>query len=150
MADSVTADVCQSAAVGILEGLKADGFRVELTADGVLSIAPRSRLTPERMATVAPHKDDLRMLIRISDEGVQDRREAFARQLETAPPGVLVPRLVYREAPYINGHCHACGEALECARWGSCWRCMLARRLACRAPVPPDLFTAYDEARICT
>ncbi|MDA1307510.1 MAG: hypothetical protein O2917_09640 [Acidobacteria bacterium] len=24
------------------------------------------------------------------------------------------------------------------------------RRLACHAPIPADLFTAYDEARICT
>ena len=150
MAGSVTADIFQSAAVGILDGLKTDGFRVELTADDVLSIAPRSRLTPERMATVTAHKDALRTLVRVCDEGVQDRREAFARQLETAPPGVLVPRLVFRKAPYTNGHCHACGEALECARWGSCWRCMLARRLACRAPIPADLLAAHDEARIFT
>ena len=103
----------QSAAVGILGGLKADGFRVELTADGVLSIAPRSRLTPERMATVTVHKDALQMLVRVYDEGVQARCEVFARQLETAPSGVLVPQFVFREAPYSRGRCHACGDALE-------------------------------------
>jgi hypothetical protein len=150
MAGSVTAEVCQSAAVGILDGLNADGFRVVLTADGVLSIAPRSRLTPERMATVTPHKDDLRMLIRMRDQGVQDRRDAFTQQLANVPSGVLVPCFVFRVSPYIKGHCHACGETLERLRWGSCWRCSLARRLVCHAPVPSDLFMAYDEARICT
>ncbi|MDA1082733.1 MAG: hypothetical protein O2973_13905 [Gemmatimonadetes bacterium] len=78
------------------------------------------------------------------DAGVQARRQVFARQLDTAPAGVLVPRFVFREAPYVKGHCHACGEALERVRWGSCWRCSVARRLVCGAPVPIALFTAYD------
>ncbi len=102
------------------------------------------------MAAGTAHKDALRMLVRVCDEGVRDRREAFAKQLDNVPPGVLVPRFVFRESPYAKGRCHACGEALGRPRWGSCWRCMLARRLVCHAPVPPDLFTAYDEARICT
>jgi len=78
------------------------------------------------------------------DAGVQERLEAFAWQLETAPAGVLVPPFVFRDAPYVKGHCHACGEALERARWGSCWRCSVARRLVCGAPVPADLLTDYD------
>ena len=75
------------------------------------------------------------------DTGVQERLEVFAWQLKTAPPGVLVPQFVFRDAPYIKGHCHACGEALERVRWGSCWRCSVARRLVCGAPVPADLLS---------
>ena len=60
MGDSVnTADVLQSPAVAILCDLERDGFHVEL-ADGVLSIAPRSRLTPERMRSIAEHKEVLK------------------------------------------------------------------------------------------
>lgn len=149
MADPMTADVLQSPAVGILCGLEADGFQVDVTADGVLRIAPRSRLTPERMSAISVQRDALRMLVRICDEGVQERRETFARQLEMAPPGVLVPCFVFREVPYVKGRCHACGDRLEREQWGSCWRCMLARRLVCRAPIPADLLAAYDEARVC-
>jgi hypothetical protein len=81
------------------------------------------------------------------DTGVQERLEVFAWQLKTAPSGVLVPQFVFRDAPYIKGHCHACGEALERVRWGSCWRCSVARRLVCGAPVPADLLPAYDGGR---
>ena len=40
--DALTPDVFQSSAVGILCDLETDGFLVALTADGMLSIAPRS------------------------------------------------------------------------------------------------------------
>lgn len=151
MATPLTPDVLDSPAVAILCHLERDGFTVRLAEpDDAIMIAPRSRLTLERMAEITEHKASLKLLLRFFDPGVVDRRDAFRRQLGAAPSGVLVPRLVFREAPYVNGRCHACGEALERARWGSCWRCSLARRLACHAPVPIDLFMAYDEARICT
>lgn len=138
-----------STAVAILCDLERDGFQVELAPDDAIVITPKSGLTADRRQQIVDHKAAIKTLLRISDAGVQDRRKTFARQLETAS-GVLVPRLVFRETPYVSGRCHACGEALERARWGSCWRCSLARRLACHAPVSADLFMAYDEARICT
>jgi len=150
MAGPVTADVFESQALTLLRQLKAEGFEIQVAEPDILRVRPVDRVTPELRADLQRHKPGLLILIRIWDAGVQDRRQAFVRQLETAPTGVLVPRLVFREAPYVNGRCHACGDALERARWGSCWRCSLARRLACHAPVPADLFTAYDEARICT
>jgi hypothetical protein len=150
MGAPLTSDVLDSPAVAILCALEADGFRVELGPDDAIVIAPKSALTPDRKQQILDHKAAFKTLLRCCDIGVQDRREAFARQLQAAPVGVLVPRLVFRESPYVNGRCHSCGEALEGARWGSCWRCMLARRLACRLPIPVDLLVAYDDARVCT
>ncbi len=150
MAGSVTADVFESAAFTLLLQLQAEGFEIQVAEPDILRVRPVDRVTPELRADLQRHKPALLMLIRICDAGVQERREAFARQLEAAPAGVLMSRLVFREVPYLNGRCHACGDALERARWGSCWRCCLARRLACHAPVAADLFTAYDEARLCT
>jgi hypothetical protein len=146
---TLTADVFDSPAVGILCGLEADGFRVTLTSAGVVTIAPRSRLTTERMAAISAHKDALRTLLRICDEGVQERRESFARQLAAAPSSAAVPPLQFREAPYVSARCHACGDSLESPQWGSCWRCVLARRLVCHAPIAADLLAVYDEARVC-
>ena len=72
MATPLTSDVFQSPALGILCQLEADGFRVELTANGVLVIAPKSKLTPERMQTIAGCKDALKVLVSIAtDAGVQ-------------------------------------------------------------------------------
>jgi hypothetical protein len=44
--DALTPNVFDSPALGILCDLEMDGFRVALTADEALTIAPRSRLTP--------------------------------------------------------------------------------------------------------
>ena len=133
-------DVTSSGAVAILCALERDGFTVQLTPDDAILIAPRASLTPDRRRQIVEQKTAIKMLLRCCDPGVQDRRERFTAQLETAPPGVLVPRFVFRDVPYANGDCHACGDGLAGAQWGSCWRCALARRLACRAPIPADLF----------
>ena len=146
----VTADVLNSPVLSVLMGLNATGVRFRLEGDHVL-VSPPGVLTQAQREVFRQHQATVRGLVAIvSDPGVRDRCEAFTKQLDIVPPSVLVPRFVFRDAPYVKGHCHACGEALERVRWGSCWRCSLARRLACHAPIPADLFTAYDEARICT
>src|SRR3981081_1727783 len=89
--DALTPNVFDSPALGILCDLEADGFRVALTADDALSIAPRSRLTPERMQAIAAHKDAIKTLLRCCDEGVVARRDAFRAQFNAAPGGVTPP-----------------------------------------------------------
>lgn len=141
----LTADVLAVTAVGLLCGLEADGFRVALTADGALVIAPRSRLTPDRMTTIAAHKDALRLILR--DAGVQARREAFRAQLNAAP-APSVPAFLFRaDVPYTRGLCFSCGDGLPELRFSRCWRCSLAWRLACRLPISSDLATVIDSAR---
>lgn len=143
-----TADVFQSPAVGILCTLKADGFRVELTADGMLSIAPRSRLTPERMEAIAACKAALKTLLRCCDTGVQARRDVFEFQLAQTP-APRVPAFLFRPGvAYVRGVCFSCGDRLPELRFGRCWRCSLAWRLACRVPIEPALAAALDDARV--
>jgi hypothetical protein len=146
--DTLTPDVFQSPAVAILCGLEHDGFTVELTADGVLSIAPRSRLTPERMQAIAACKDALKQLLRGCDAGVTDRVAEFRRQL-AAVPAPRCPAFLFRsDVAYVRGVCFSCGDALPEPRFSRCWRCSLAWRLASRLPVPADLAAALDVARV--
>ena len=148
MATPITADVFASPAVGILCDLERDGFRVELTADGVLSIAPRSRLTSDRMTAIAGCKDALKVLISIAtDAGVHERRDAFRVQLD-AVPAPCVPAFLFKTGiVYVAGVCFSCGATLPELKFSRCWRCSLAWRLACRLPVPTDLAAALDSAR---
>jgi hypothetical protein len=141
-------DVFDSPAVTIICGLEADGFRVELTAAGVLVIAPRSRLTPERMAEITTHKEAVRLLVRACDAGVLARREVFEQDLARTPaPGI--PRFLFIAGlPYVAGRCFSCADALHAARFGRCWRCALAWRLAARVPISPDLGAAFDSAKV--
>ena len=128
-----------SPAIALLFQLQAGGLDIQVIEPDILRVRSVDRVTPEVSADLQRHKADLLVLIRVCDAGVQDRRDAFAKQLETAPAGILVPHLGFREAPYVKGRCHACGDLLGRESWGSCWRCMLARRLACHAPTPADL-----------
>ena len=108
---------------------------------------PISRLTSEGRADIEQYRDDLLVLLRICDESVQERRVVFAQQLAAA--GDAVPILAYRPGTsYVPGVCYSCAEPLPHPRHGRCWRCALAARLACRAPIPSDLMAAYDHARI--
>ena len=113
--DALTPNVFDSPAVGILCDLEADGFRVALTADDALSIAPRSRLTPERMQAIAAHKDAIKTLLRCCDEGVVARRDAFRAQFDAAPVEIIP---AFSSGPT----CHTCRVAASPAE----------RRLACR------------------
>jgi hypothetical protein len=127
--DALTPNVFDSPALGILCDLEADGFRVALTADDALSIAPRSRLTPERMQAIAAHKDAIKTLLRCCDEGVVARRDSFRAQFDAAPVDII-PALTGRPA------------------FGRCWRCSLAWRLACRLPIPAELAVVMDTAKV--
>ena len=144
MGRDLTADVVASSTLALLLRLQAEGFEVQAGPD-VLRVRPVARVTPELLTELREHKANLLMLVRICDEGVQDRRKVFRRQIETAPPEIVLPRLVHCETPYVQGRCHTCGDELETDRWGSCWRCMLARRLACGTPIPTDLLDSLAE-----
>ena len=149
MGHLVTPEVFRSPAVGVLRELKRDGFDIELSA-GVLLIRPKSRLTPERMQTIADCKGELKVLVAIAtDEGVRERRDVFQRQLEVAPPPT-VPAFLFRPGTaYVKGVCFSCGDTLTAPNFGRCWRCSMAWRLACRLPVPEALAAAVDTAKAC-
>ncbi len=149
MATPVTPDVFDSPAVAILCDLERDGFRVELTADGVLVIAPRSRLTSDRMTAIAGCKDALKALVSIAtDAGVHERRDAFQLQLDAAP-ALTGPAFLFKMGiAYVPGMCFSCGDGLPELRFGRCCRCSLAWRLACRMPVSAAFAAAFDAAPV--
>lgn len=66
----------------------------------------------------------------------------FQRQIPAGGP------FVFARCPYVAGRWHSCGDPLPRPVFESCWRCMLARRLACPAPMPADLASARDAARV--
>src|SRR6266516_2733137 len=138
----MTPDILQSAAPAILCELERDGFRVALLAGDVLSIAPRSQLTAERMHCIAEHKEAIKALVRRCDEGVSARRDMFVQQLaQKKAPGV--PTFLFRpNVPYVSGHCFSCRDELNQARFGRCWRCALAWRLAAGVAVHVDVANA--------
>ena len=138
----VNSDVLESPAVAVLTQLEADGFSIGVAGDR-LKVKPISRLTAEQRADIERYRADLLMLC---DSGVQERREAFSRQLEI---GGHLGLLIFRAGvPYVPGTCYACGDRLVSPRPGRCWRCALAARLACHAPIAADLLAEYDTARI--
>ena len=140
------ADVLQSPAVGVLVQLEAEGVTVVAVGDR-LKVKPIARLTPEQRTGLERYRRDILLLLRICDETVQARREAYVAQLTAAVDSV--PTLVYRPGTsYVPGACYSCADPLPHPRHGRCWRCALAARLAGRAPIPPGLAAEYDEARI--
>ncbi len=146
----VSLDIFESPVAAIVCELERDGFRVDLRPDGRVGIAPRSRLTPARMREIVAHCDALRALLRrVFDAGVQERREAFRQQLDAPHPGVLVPALLFRPGvPYTLSLCFSCGDGVPGTRFGRCWRCAVALRLALRVPISVETLAAYDEARL--
>ena len=148
MAEPLTDSVFDSPALTLVLQLAAEGFELEVAEPNTLRVRPIERVTPELRADLQRHKPDILMLIRICDPGVQDRRAAFVTQLD-APSGAPVSRLAFRETAYVSGRCHSCGDALERPRWGRCWRCALAWRLACGLSSRADLAAAIDAAKVC-
>jgi hypothetical protein len=145
---SLTSKVFSSPAIGIFSDLERDGFRLELMVDGALSIAPRSRLTPEQMRSIVENKDALQALLHTCDRGVQARRSVFASQLAHTP-APATPAFRFRtDVAYVRGICFSCGDRLSEVRFGRCWRCSLAWRLAAGVPVATHLAEALDAARI--
>jgi hypothetical protein len=145
----LSADVFDSPAVMLLADLEAEGFSVTVTDDGVLRIAPRSRLSPERMQSVATHRHDLSALVRLCDDGVQARRQCFRQLLDQHFADGRLPALLYRQdVAYIAGSCFSCGDTLDRPRYGRCWRCAVAMRLALRVPISPDTMAAHKDAKV--
>jgi hypothetical protein len=142
---TVTADVLASPALSVLLQLEAAGARFRLEGDQVF-VSPRGVLTLEQREVIGQHREAVRVLVAVAtDQGVQDRRDLFAQQLAAAP-APTVPAFLFRpDVPYVRGRCFSCGDALETARFGRCWRCSLAWRLACRLSIPTS---PYDEARL--
>jgi hypothetical protein len=144
------ADVVLSPAVALLVDLHREGFTVDLIEDEVLTIAPRSRLTPDRMQVIVTHKDALKTLLRGDDAEVAARRDAFVEQLARTPAPRVPAFLFNHDIVYATGTCFSCGDSLPQPVFGRCWRCSVAWRLACKLPIPADLSAALDSAKVIT
>jgi hypothetical protein len=145
---ALTATVVTSPAVALLVNLHRDGFTVDLTEDDVLTIAPRSRLTLEQQQMIVTYKDALKTLLRDGEAQVAARRAVFAEQLARTP-APRVPAFLFKDGiAYTKGTCFSCGDALPQPTFGRCWRCSVAWRLACKLPVPSDLATTLDSAKV--
>jgi hypothetical protein len=143
----MTTEVIGSTAERILSDLRHDGFRVELTPEDAVTIAPRSRLTSERMQAIAASKNALKVLLR-NDAGVVERRVVFEQQLACTPPP-RVPAFMFKEGvAYASGLCFSCGDELSELTYARCWRCSIAWRLACGLTLSSELAKALDGAKV--
>ncbi len=139
--------VLDGPALGLLLDLEHDGFSVDLSDDGVLRIRPRDRLSPDRVAEILRHKDALRLLVRSVDAGVEARVEAFKTQLTTTSAPAIPAFLLQPNVPYVRGVCFSCGERLPHPKFGRCWRCSVAWRLAAGIRLDVELARGRDEAK---
>ena len=131
----------ESKAAGLL--LQATAAGLELRRVGDRLLFRTSTIHPDFVPQLQAAKKDLLALL---DEGVQARRDAFA-QLLAGTPAPRVPALVFRlGTPYQRGFCFSCGDVLPEPRYGRCWRCSLAWRLA--AHVSSIGITPIDEAKV--
>jgi hypothetical protein len=144
----IDADVLNSPVLPLLLDLESAGVQVRMQ-DGRVHFSPAERVTAEQRRTLSAHASAVRLLVLIATETeVQARRDVFRAQMLRQSPN-SVPLLVFRRGTaYVPGVCYSCGDALPRPRPGRCWRCALASRLACWAPVPGDLLVAMDEARV--
>ena len=144
----MTVDIFAGPAWPLLLDLAAEGFRFVVNGDR-LFIHPVHRLPPARRAALRQHRGDVLKLLRIcdpTDSGVVERRDHFAGRLRAAGNGVA-PAFLFRPGiPYVPGICFSCGDATGRPKFSCCWRCSLARRLACDVPIPVDVAAALDEA----
>ena len=141
-------DVLNSPAVVVLCGLTDAGLDLAVV-DGRLRVWPVNRLTSSHVLTIQQHRDALVTLVRICDAGVQDRVAMFKALIATKPADVMLPALIFRPGtPYVKGICFSCGDALPETRWGRCWPCSLAWRMAAGVPIPADRAAGYDGARV--
>ena len=83
----------------------------------------------------------------LRDEGVVARVTTLRQQFRESPPGTA-PAFVLTPTPYVKAICFSCGAVLEEPRYGRCWRCSLAWRLAARVPLATASVAAYDTARV--
>ena len=116
-----------------------------LVVDDRLRVGPEERLTSEHDDLIRRYRDDLMALLR--DEGVVARVATFRQQLIESPPGTA-PAFVFTPTPYVKAICFSCGAVLEAQRYGRCWRCSLAWRMAARVPIAATWSAAYDTAGV--
>jgi hypothetical protein len=141
--------VFESPLFQVFERLKAEGFEFRLVAGARVQVRPIGRLPADVRALFRQHPDEFRLFVsNATDAGVHKRRDEFHRQLEAATPPAVPAFLFKGGIPYVQGTCFSCGDALPEARFGRCWRCSLAWRLACRLPIPADLAAAMDTAKV--
>ena len=74
-------NVCDSAAFPLFITLQEQGFEFQVTG-GALFIKPVDRVTPDLRVKLRQHKPALITLVRVCDQGVQDRVTVFRAQLE--------------------------------------------------------------------
>ncbi len=140
-------DVLNSPAVPLICELEVAGFDVSIV-NSRLRVSPASKLEPDLVQRIHSHRESLKTLIRTSDAGTQARRALFARQWAAAPPHQVPAVLVCPNLPYQRGLCFSCADRLDRPRFGRCWRCSLAWRLACRLPIPAELAQALDGSKV--
>jgi hypothetical protein len=145
----MTSDVFDSPLFSVLVQLASAGFQFRVRPDGQVQVRPISRLPADACRLMREHPDDLRTLITVAmDRGVAERRDVFRQQLGSVSPPA-VPEFVFQPGtPYVCGRCFSCSDALPAARFGRCWRCSLAWRLAAGVPVDAVLAEAIDTARL--
>ena len=142
----LTQDVLNSPAVPVLCGLEYDGLDLAVV-NGRLRVWPVERLTVEHEQIIRQHRDALVTLVRICDERVQERLVVFKKQLGTVPAGTTPDFVFQRGTPYAKAVCFSCGVELPEPRYGRCWCCSLAWRMAAVVPIPAEA-AAYDGARV--
>ena len=140
-------DVLRSPAVAVLCGLERAGLDLAVV-NGRLRVWPVERLTVEHEQLIQHHRDELVTLVRICDEGVQERLAAFKQQLRETAEGTTPDFVFKRGTPYAKAVCFSCGAVLPEKRYGRCWRCSLAWRMSVRVPIPAELAQALDESKV--
>lgn len=141
------ASVFDSPVLPLLLELGLAGFDVQVRRDE-LWVNPASKLTARQRASIESHRAALVTLVRCCDDGVQERLASFKQQLRNAPKGTTPAFVLRRDTPYAKGVCFACHWPLGEQRYGRCWRCSLAWRMAAGVAITAAKVAAYDEKRV--
>ena len=90
----VTQNVLNSPAVAVLYDLEHAGLDLAVV-DGRLRVWPVERLTAEHEQLIQQHRNALVTLVRICDEGVEERLAAFKQQCANTPAD-SIPSFLFR------------------------------------------------------
>ena len=143
----VIQNVLNSPAVAVLCDLEHAGLDLAVV-DGRLRVWPAERLTAEHEQLIQQHRNALVTLVRICDEGVEERLAVFKQQCANTPADSIPSFLFRPDVPYVKGSCFSCGDPITELRFGRCSRCALAWRLATGVGIPAELAAAVDGARV--
>ncbi len=144
---TVNTSVFDGPGLPLLLELEQEGFDLAVRR-GELWVRPVDQLTSEQQAKIQRHRDELVTLVRVCDADVQERLVAFKQQFREAPEGTTPDFVFQRGTPYAKAVCFSCAAALPEPRYGRCWRCSLAWRMAAGVPIPTEQAAAYDGARV--